>query len=174
VFKGRDVTGQFVVGLVGIPFGLKGFVKVRPLSGESAHIRCLGSVLLRQGLHEKTYEVEETAGSGAALRMKFRGIDTPEAAKALTGAELVTDRAHAAPLKEGEFYIEDLRGIRVILSTGEAVGEITDVLEGGGGFLVELRLPSGELRLIPFINEFFGEVSPTDGKAVLLEGWILE
>ncbi|MFP3090633.1 ribosome maturation factor RimM [Treponema sp. TIM-1] len=168
------MTGQFVVGLVGIPFGLKGFVKVRPLSGESAHIRRLGSVLLRKGLSEQTYEVEETAGSGAVLMMKFRGIDTPEAAKALTGAELVTDRVHAAPLKEGEFYIEDLRGIPVTLQTGETVGEITDVLEGGGGFLVEVRLPAGELRLIPFRNEFFGEVDPEKQRVLLLARWILE
>jgi 16S rRNA processing protein RimM len=168
------VTGQFVVGLVGIPFGLKGFVKIRPLSGESAHIRRLGSVLLRQGLNEKTYEVEETAGSGAVLLMKFRGIDTPEAAKVLTGAELVTGRDQAAPLAEGEFYIEDLRGISVALQTGELVGEIIDVLEGGGGFLAEIRLPSKELRLVPFRNEFFGEVDPENRRAVLLERWILE
>jgi 16S rRNA processing protein RimM len=168
------VTGQFVVGLVGLPFGLKGFVKVRPLSGESAHIRRLDSVLLRKGPWEKTYAVEETAGSGVVLMMKFRGIDTPEAAKALTGAELVADRAHAAPLKGGEFYIADLRGIPVTLRTGEAVGEITDMLEGGGGFLAEVRLPSGDLRLVPFRNEFFGEIDPENRRAVLLEGWILE
>jgi 16S rRNA processing protein RimM len=168
------VTGQFVVALVGIPFGLKGFVKVRPLSGESAHLRRLDSVLLRKGPVETVYEVEETAGSGPALLMKFRGIDTPEAAKALTGAELVTDRAHAAPLKAGEFYIEDLRGIPVTLQTGELVGEITGVLEGGGGFLAEVRLPTGEPRLVPFRNEFFGEVDPENQRAVLLEGWILE
>jgi 16S rRNA processing protein RimM len=168
------VTGEFVAGLVGIPFGLKGFVKIRPFSGESAHIRRLDSVLLRKGQCEKTYEVEETAGFDAALLMKFRGINTPEAAKTLTGAELVVDRAHAAPLKAGEFYIEDLRGITVTLRTGAPVGEITDVLEGGGGFLVEVRLPSGDLRFVPFRNEFFGEISPENRKAVLLEGWILE
>jgi 16S rRNA processing protein RimM len=168
------VTGQFVVGLVGVPFGLKGFVKVRPLSGETEHLRRLSSVLLRKGLSETAYEVEETAGSGAALMMKFRGVDTPEAAKTLTGAELVTDRAHAAPLKEGEFYIEDLRGIPVTLQTGEAVGEITGLPEGGGGFLAEIRLPSGELRLVPFRDEFFGDIDPENRRAVLLERWILE
>ena len=54
------------------------------------------------------------------------------------------------------------------------MGEITGVLEGGGGFLVEVRLPSTELRLIPFRNEFFGEVDPENRRAVLLEEWILE
>jgi 16S rRNA processing protein RimM len=171
---GGNVTGQFVVGLVGIPFGVKGFVKVRSLSGENAHIRGLDAVLLRTGSGEKRYEVEETVVSGRTLMMKFRGIDSPEAAKALTGAELVAGRDHAAPLNEGEFYIADLRGIPVALPSGEPVGEITDVFEGGGGFLAEIRLPSGEPRLVPFRNEFFGEIDPQNRKAVLWEGWILE
>jgi 16S rRNA processing protein RimM len=168
------VTEQFVVAVVGRPFGVKGFVTVRSLSGESGHIRRLDSVLLRQGTSETVYAVEETTGTGAVLTMKFRGIDTPEAAKALTGAELVSGRVHAAPLNEGEFYIQDLRGIPVTLPSGDPVGEITDVFEGGGGFLVEIRLPSGDSRFIPFRDEFFGEIDPQARKAVLLEGWIVE
>jgi 16S rRNA processing protein RimM len=168
------LTGRFVTALVGLPFGLKGFVKVRPLSGESGHIRALSSVLLRRGGVERVYEVEEIAGADTALVVKFRGIDSPEAAKALGGAELVVDRVRAAPLKPGEFYVEDLRGLPVVLPGGERAGEITDVVEGGGGFLIELRLPSGALRLVPFRDEFFGDVNPGEYRAVLLERWILE
>jgi 16S rRNA processing protein RimM len=159
---------------VGLPFGLKGFVKVRPLSGESGHIRALSSVLLRLGGAERVYEVEEITGADTALVVKFRGIDSPEAAKALGGAELVVDRAQAAPLRPGEFYVEDLRGLPVVLPGGEPVGEISDVIEGGGGFLIELKLPSGASRLVPFRDEFFGDVNIGECRAVLLERWILE
>jgi 16S rRNA processing protein RimM len=167
------LTDRFVAALVGLPFGLKGFVKVRPLSGESGHIRALPSVLLRLGGIEGVYEVEEITGTDAAPMVKFRGIDSPEAARSLTGAELLVDRAQAAPLKPGEFYVEDLRGLPVFLPGGEPVGEITDVIEGGGGSLIELRLPSGDLRLVPFRDEFFGDVNPRENRAVLLERWIL-
>jgi 16S rRNA processing protein RimM len=51
---------------------------------------------------------------------------------------------------------------------------VTGVLEAGGGRLLELRLPGGELRLVPFRDEFFGEVDPEKGRAVLLCRWILE
>jgi 16S rRNA processing protein RimM len=168
------LTGRFVAALVGLPFGLKGFVKLRPLSGESSHIRALSSVLLRLRGEERVYEVEEITGADRALVVKFRGIDSPEAAKALGGAELVVDRAQAAPLRPGEFYVEDLRGLPVALPGGEQAGEITDVIEGGGGFLIELKLPSGALRLVPFRDEFFGDVNPGEQRIVLLERWILE
>ncbi|MDR3170048.1 MAG: ribosome maturation factor RimM [Treponema sp.] len=171
------MTERFVVGLVGAPFGLQGFVKVRSLSGEYEHLQRLTQVVLRQGDEEKTWEVEASALVHEALVMKFKGIDTPEGAKTLTGAELVSDRAHAAPLQSDEFYVEDLRGLEVVglfAEEGEVVlGCINNVIEGGGGSLVEIRLPSGELKLVPFRNEFFGDISLERGRAVLREPWVL-
>ncbi|MDR2028355.1 MAG: ribosome maturation factor RimM [Treponema sp.] len=174
------MTDRFVVGILGAPFGLKGFVKVRSLSGETAHLERLRAVVLRRGNVETPYEVEETAPAAASLVMKFKGIDTPEAAKALGGAELISGRAQAAPLQGDEFYVEDLRGITVVAGpigpdgSGEPLGEILDVIEGGGGDLIELGLPSGERRLIPFRKEFFGDILPESRRAVLLAPWILE
>ncbi|MDR3335490.1 MAG: ribosome maturation factor RimM [Treponema sp.] len=171
------MTERFVVGLVGAPFGLQGFVKVRSLSGEYEHLQRLTQVVLRQGDGEKTWEVEASALVHEALVMKLKGIDTPEGVKTLTGAELVSDRAHAAPLQPDEFYVEDLRGLEVVglsAEEGEVVfGRINNVIEGGGGSLVEVRLPSGELKLVPFRNEFFGDISLERGRAVLREPWVL-
>jgi 16S rRNA processing protein RimM len=163
-----------VVGLLGAPFGLKGFIKVRSLSGEAEHITRLRSVLVRREGSERVYEVEESAGPASALRIKFKGVDSLEAAKALGGAELVADRENAAPLGADEFYVEDLRGLEVVDEAGESLGRVADVLEGGGGDLVELRLPGGGLRLIPFRKEFFGEISLERRRAVLLTRWIIE
>jgi 16S rRNA processing protein RimM len=105
--------------------------------------------------------------------MKFAGVDAPEEAKALKGAEIIADRVHAAPLKPGEFYVEDLKGLEVA-GDGEVLGRIMDIIEGGGGELAEIRLNSGEVRLVPFRGEFFGDISLKTGKAALLERWILE
>jgi 16S rRNA processing protein RimM len=171
------LTGRFITGVVGSPFGLKGFVKIKSLSGETSHLLTLKQVLLRQWEEERLWEVEESAPISApasSLLMKFRGIDGPEAARSLRGAEIITDRAHAAPLREGEFYVEDLKGLGVFSESGERLGEISGILEGGGGNLVELRLPSGAARLVPFRNEFFGDIDLPGGRVILLRQWILE
>ncbi|GHV50453.1 ribosome maturation factor RimM [Spirochaetia bacterium] len=173
---------QFVVGLVGAPFGLKGFVKVRSLSGEIDHLLKLDSVTLRQGTAERVWEIEESAPVFPAVALKFKGIDTPEDAKTLSGAELIVDRKQASPLKKGEYYIEDLRGLEVIFTPEritegekpEILGHITDILEGGGGNLAEVKLLTGETRLVPFRDEFFGEVNLETRKIALLNQWILE
>jgi 16S rRNA processing protein RimM len=185
------MTERFVAGLLGAPFGLEGFIKLRTLSGETSHILSLRSVCLRLPDGERVYEVEKIAGSGGRVLVKFRGVDSPEAAALLRGAALLVGREEAAPLGENEFYVEDLRGIRVVASCPEGprtegmdavsapepdefLGTVTGMLEAGGGQLLELRLPTGELRLVPFRAEFFGEVDPEKGRAVLLNRWILE
>ena len=108
------------------------------------------------------------------MLIRFKGIDSPEAASLLNGAEIIADREFAAPLKNGEYYVEDLKGLEVVGYDGESLGYITEIIEGGGGQLAELRLNSGKKRLVPFRSEFFGDVDLENGKIVLLVQWILD
>jgi len=159
---------HFTLGLVGAPFGLKGFVKVRPFSGETGHFSRLEKVTLRQGEKEEIRKLAEIVCQEDILLLRFEGIDSPEAADRLKGAEIITGRENAAPLKEGEYYVEDLKGLEVLDTEGKTLGHITNVLEGGGGNLAEVELPIGGRRLVPFRNEFFGEIDFKKGKIVLL------
>jgi 16S rRNA processing protein RimM len=178
------VTNRFVVGLVGAPFGLKGFVKVRPFSGEIDHLLKLTRVTLRQDGTEKTIDIEATIPILPKMAVKFAGINSPEAARPLGGAELITGREQASPLAPGEYYVEDLRGLAVTAAdarpggisggAGEILGYITGIVEGGGGDLVEIRLSIGGCRLVPFRKEFFAPINPETGRVILLDRWILE
>jgi 16S rRNA processing protein RimM len=168
------LTEKFIIGLIGAPFGVKGFVKVRPLSGEIEHLLKLQSVTICKNGREQVLQIVETAPAAPSVLMRFKGIDSPEAAKTLTGAQLLAGREQAALLGEGEFYIEDLKGLAVTTVNGETVGTIADIIEGGGGELAEIELSSGEKRLIPFRKEFFPEIDPNKGRVVLDNLWILE
>jgi 16S rRNA processing protein RimM len=133
----------------------------------------LKSVVLRKENKERPYEIEEITVLSNSLAVKFAGVDTPEAAKLLSGAEFIISRREAAPLRAGEFYVEDLRSLEVFCA-GEKMGDILDVVEGGGGSLVEIRLLNGEKRFVPFRNEFFGVIDVERNTAELLNRWILE
>jgi 16S rRNA processing protein RimM len=168
------LTDKFIIGLVGSPFGIKGFVKVRPLSGETEHLLKLQSVIVNKDGKERCLKIDEISLAAPAVLIRFQGIDSPEAAKTLNGAQLLAGREQAAPLTEGEFYIEDLKGLSVTSVTGDSIGCIIDIIEGGGGDLVEIKLTNGEKRLVPFRKEFFPEISPEKGRIVLDNLWILE
>ena len=169
---------QFTLGIVGAPFGLKGFVKVKPLSGETDHFLHLKKVLLRREEKEETWEVAEISVQGEArdqvLLMRFGNIDNPEDAGLLKGAEIIAGREDAAPLKKDEYYVEDLKGLRVLTPEGNVLGTISAMAEGGGGDLAEILLLSGKKQFVPFRNEFFGKVDLEGGAIVLLESWILD
>jgi 16S rRNA processing protein RimM len=170
-----EMTEQFVAGIVGAPFGLKGFVKVKPLSGEIDHLLKLTSVTLRQGEKEQVFTIEESAAIPPSVAIRFAGFDSPEAAKALRGAQLLISRKDAAPLQPGEFYIEDLKGLTVLAAdSGEILGHIADVIEGGGGDLAEIRLNDGKTRLVPFRKEFFTGIDLAKKQVILQNLWILE
>jgi 16S rRNA processing protein RimM len=168
------VTERFVVGLVGSPFGIKGFLKIHPCSGEIEHLLKLKSVIISKDGKEQLFHIEESASAPPVVLMRFASIDSPEKAKALVGAQLIVGREDAAPLIKGEFYIEDLKGQSVFTENGESIGQIIDIIEGGGGELAEIKLSNGETRLVPFRKEFFSEISPEKGKIILQNLWILE
>ena len=169
------MTESFIAAVAGAPFGLKGFVKVRPLSGETAHLLKLRSVTVRQGGTERVLKIAESAIQPPGMVLRFEGFDSPEAAASLSGAELLVKREDACPLRDGEFYIEDLKGLAVTAADdGNIVGHITGIVEGGGGFLAEIRLTDGASRLVPFRREFFAEINPEENRLILKNLWILE
>jgi 16S rRNA processing protein RimM len=171
------IDERFVSAVVLAPFALEGFVKLRSLSGETGHLLRLSSAVLRGKTGERVYEIEAVRaveGVPSVILVKFNGIDTPEAAKTLSGAEVLLTRSEAAPLARGEYYVRELKGLSVVDSEGDSLGELCDIVEGSGGQLAELSLFSGETRLVPFRNEFFGEISLEKREIVLLARWILE
>lgn len=164
----------FVAGIVGAPFGLKGFVKVKPLSGEIDHLLKLESVTLRLNGEERRFIIEESNAIPPAAAIRFAGYDSPEAAQKLRGAELLVGREEAAPLRDGEFYVEDLKGLAVIDGDAVCLGHIANIIEGGGGDLAEIQLENGQTKLVPFRKEFFSGVDTEKRQVTLNNLWILE
>jgi len=168
------IVNKFIIGTIGAPFGLNGMAKVRPFSGDIDNLLRLKSVKINLNGEERTLQIDESTPAPPVVMMRFHGIDSPEDIKKLTGAKLIVDREDASPLAQGEFYIEDLKGLRVISENGENIGEITDIIEGGGGELAEIQLVSGEIKLVPFRKEFFIDIKPENNSATLANLWILE
>lgn len=168
------MTDRFVIGFIGAPHGIKGFLKVRSCSGEIDHLLKLQEVTVSKDGVEKLLKIAENAPASPFVLIRFEGIDNPEKAKTLSGSQLLAGREQAAPLAQGEFYIEDLKNLTVTAENGENIGHIIDIIEGGGGELAEIMLCSGEKRFVPFREEFFSEICPEKGRLILKNLWILE
>jgi len=190
-------TGKLAIGRLGAPRGVRGELRVHSYSGEFKHFLGLKEVDLVPGpglagasapggldrtrdaagapraagpLRLKVLRIEEGAGS---LGITFVGYESPEAARALTGMDIVADRAAAAPLGENEWYVADLVGLELSCA-GLSVARVVSVLDGAADPCLEARLPDGRSALVPFRKEFVGEVDIEGGRIELLAPWLLE
>ncbi|HEX8465058.1 MAG TPA: ribosome maturation factor RimM [Abditibacterium sp.] len=57
------------------------------------------------------------------------GLGSTEIAESLVGAELFIDRSMRPKTADGEFYVDELFGMRVVSESGVEMGEIEEVLE---------------------------------------------
>ena len=170
-----------ITGRVRGTFGLEGFLKIESCSGEYEHFLNFKEIKLQlpsKGTETQPpglfYQVEECVVRNADALLKLRGIDSPEAAKKLHGAEILVPRDMACPLERGEFYINDLCNANLVYK-GNSVGTIADVVEGGGGSLLELsEAATGRTVYIPFRSQFIGKINIPAKQVELMHRWILE
>lgn len=166
-----------ITGKVRGVFGLDGFIKVESISGEYEHFRNFQEIAVRMPhwqKRERFYHVDGCVFRTADVLLKLQGVDSPEDAKKICGADILVPRDMACPLKCGEFYINDLCN-SVLVYKGNSVGAITDVVEGGGGFLLEIsEAATGRTIYIPFHSRFIGKVDVSEKQVELMHRWILE
>jgi 16S rRNA processing protein RimM len=142
------------VALLGKTRGNRGELTAFSLSSKPERFENLREVYLF-GSGQK-YEVEETWFHLRTLIFKFRGVDTISDAEKLVGSEVRVPISERAPLEPGEYYESDLIGCEVVeRSTGESLGRVAALQDGGGAGLLEV----GNL-LIPFSKAICVEIDP--------------
>lgn len=163
-------------------FGLDGYLKAESLSGDLQHFKNLKKVfvqfynspLQRIALTDGYFDVVDVVIRSKDVLFKFEGIDNSVVAKQFKAATILVPRCDAAPLYEGEYYINDLCNC-VLVYEGKKLGNITNVVEGGSSYLLELsEARTGRLVYIPFNDVFIGEINLQEFTIQLMHLWILD
>ena len=100
---------------------------------------------------------------------KIAGVDDRASAGTLTNAELFVPRASLPEVGGEEFYLADLIGLAAMNEAGEAFGSVVNVLNFGGGDILEIACPdSRETLLLPFTKEIFPRVDIEAGHLIVV------
>ena len=92
---------------------------------------------------------------GALLLLE--GFGDRDAVEPLRGAVLEADRRDVTPAPPGSYYYYELAGCRCHDASHGELGEVCEVIEDGGGLLLEVR--SGNDRiLVPFVADYVAAV----------------
>jgi 16S rRNA processing protein RimM len=151
------------VGRVAKPHGVRGELKVQLHWVQSSALLEVDSVMLRsEQCPERSYVVERARRSSRFVLLKLRGVDDRATAEPLRGAAVAVARAELPPLAEGEFYLGDLVGARV-LGPGGLVGDVVEVLPYPSVDVVVVRTPEGKLVEQPLSEPWVERVDAAQG-----------
>lgn len=154
---------RLVVGLVRGLHGLRGGVRVEPLSDEPGRF-APGSSLYPEGTGRRL-TVDWSQEDAPGLLVRFREVTSRETAEQLLGTYLEAEVA--TELAADEYWWHEVVGVPVTADTGEVLGTVADVFRAGGGEVYVVRDgPRGEL-MIPAVRAVFREFAPRDGRLVV-------
>lgn len=85
------------------------------------------------------------------------------------GCEVLADKNDTPPLEEGEFYIDDMVGLKAYSEDGELLGIVCDVIIIPYNDLLEIELLSGKKVLIPYVDEYIKDIQEDKIVVKLLE-----
>lgn len=144
-----DQLETVTVGQIERPFGVRGEVKVRPLSDVPGRFEGLKRVSL-MGRDGRTLETSVThvRRAGDRFILGLAGLTTPEEASLWRGGYIQTIRGVVPDLPDGQYYECDLIGLTVYTEEGRAIGRLEEVWNFPGNPVFVVRQEEKEL-LIP-------------------------
>jgi 16S rRNA processing protein RimM len=120
-----------VIGALVGPFGVRGEVKLRPLTEFPDRIPALKRLRLRMpDGEEQQLQVLGGRWHKEMYLVRLEGIDTMDDAETLRGAAVLVDLAEAAPLPEGRYFEHQILGLKVVTPSGEELGTIRQIIPG--------------------------------------------
>jgi 16S rRNA processing protein RimM len=142
------------VGQIVRPFGVRGQVKVRPLSDVPGRLEALTDVQLvaKDGRVLDT-SVTTVRRAGTEFIVGFAGLATPEEAKVWSGGLVQAARGTAPALPTGQYYECDLVGLDVQSDNGQPLGVLEEIWELPGNHIFVVRQGSKE-TLIPAAKQW--------------------
>ena len=160
------------VGVITSTHGLKGEVKIFPMTDDVKRFLTLKSVLYKTGNNTATFEIEGVKFFKKYVILKFKGLNDINDVEKLKGLELFVDRKNAIPLKKDEYFIADLLGLAIFNEENQQIGILKNVMETGANDVYEITMNDGRELLLPAIKQCIKSVDLDEGKMIIhiLEG----
>ena len=152
------MTELYQVGAITQTHGIRGEVKVFPMTDDVSRFKNMKELILDTGKEQIVLEVTSARPQKNLVILKFKGIDNINDVEKFRKASLYVTRDNAVRLKKDEFFIADLIDMTVETEDGTVLGTLRDVITTGANDVYEVTLLQGGSVLIPAIKECILEV----------------
>ncbi len=161
------------VGAIIKTHGIRGEVKVYPLTDDVNRFKTLKEVVLEPESDNITLEIEGVKFQKNLVILKFKGYDNINDIEMHVKKGIFVTRDNAVELEEDEYFVADLIGLNVVTDDGEDFGVIKDVLHTGANDVYVIDHDNKDV-LVPAIKECILDVSIDDNvmKIHLMKGLV--
>lgn len=149
------------IGKIVKPFGLSGEIKVYPWCDDANLFESLDKIYFRRG--QISLNISSVKIHKSMVILRLESIDTIEDAKSLVNKIIYINR-NQIHLEEGQFFIQDLIGLRVIdVDSKKLYGAVTQVYKTGANDVYEIIDQENKKYMIPVIPEVVKKVDLIKG-----------
>ena len=172
----RTAKDWVCVGKLAGAHGVKGDVRLKSFTADPAAIAEFSR--LCQGPDGACVTLSALRPVKGGFAARLTGVESREAAQALSGTELYVPRDDLPEPDADEYYLADLEGLTAIDKDGSVIGQVKGVQNFGAGDVIELALDApvagyGKSVLMPFEAAFVPDVDVAAGKVVIaLDAWL--
>lgn len=156
----HDNSDLIPVGRISGTHGIRGQLKLHSYSGNLDSLQNAGQVTLRDenGIHHGV-TIRRAVYHGGKILLTLAGLDDINQALGLVGHELCLRRDQFPQTDDGEYYWQDLLGLRVVTDCDYELGRLTDIMETGANDVYLVKHPdTGKEHLIPAIANVIRDV----------------
>jgi 16S rRNA processing protein RimM len=141
--------------------GVRGEVRAEPIGGDPTRFTPGTKLQTEDGARSLTV-CTARPGPGNAVLLGFDEVTSATDAALLRGVYLCVDVDAARPLPDGEWFVWQLVGLRVVDTTGTDVGVVEDVEAGVGNDVLVIRNDTAVHRL-PMARDYVTSVDLAAG-----------
>ncbi len=136
--------------------GIRGEVSMRVITDYPERLSTLETLYI--GGQHQPYTIQQMRPHKDGLLLRLAGVADRSDAELLRQQMVYIHIEDAIPLEEGEFYLFELEGIRVVTDEGEELGTFKDFIETGANDVYIITHPERGEILLPAIPEVIMKV----------------
>ncbi len=148
------------IGFIKKPHGIRGEIKVLPLTDDPSRFKKLKKVFLKVDEDYTSQEIESVKIGNSEILLKFKGFNKIEDVLFLKDLYVFVEKKEGVKLAEWEYYSQDLVGCNVYFKN-RLIGVVVDFDNFGANDNLVISFDSKEYYY-PFLRQYIDKVDVRD------------
>lgn len=166
------MENQIVIGKIVAPHGVRGDIRIMPLTEKPEQFLDLKYLLLADG---RKLTIKHARFHKRMVLVTTAEITSMNEAELLRDKEIMIRAEDLPQLEEGQFYVADLIGLPVYDEAGGQIGTFKDSLSTGSNDVYVIAVPDAKDILVPALKTYVKEINLAEKRIVVaLPEWVDE